>query len=103
MNCPGFSEDPILFPEGFADSRSLAIDAIEHAKTEAEAIGCVVEGDNDKDCTKVLKEINNAENEMNEAQKKLDHTKKDGTPDPKYDEAIDHYKKALKHAQKALK
>ena len=83
--------------------KTLAKIAIGMATITATAAGCYVEGNDDPECDKPLKEIDKAEDEMGKAQEELDHMKKDGTLDPKYDKAIDHYKKAWEHAQKAMK
>lgn len=75
--------------------QALASTAIEMAIEMAKDAGCSVEGNNDPECKKALKEIAKAGREMDKAQDEISKGK--------YHKAIDHYKKAWEHAQKAIK
>jgi len=64
----------------------LARTAIAQAIAKALATGCYEDGNDNSDCDKTLKKIDEAEQEMDKAQDNYDMGK--------YDKAIDHYKKA---------
>ena len=67
-------------------NKCLARTAIDLALEKAEAAGCYEDGNDDSECDKALKKIDEAEREMDKAQ--------DNDDMGKCDKAIDHYKKA---------
>lgn len=67
-------------------NKRLARTAINQAIAKAEAAGCYEVCNDDSECDKALKKIDEAEREMDKAQDNYDMGK--------YDKAIDHYKKA---------